>query len=101
MKKRKSMTDIEDIIQNLPDDSYIKYYDDDEEDFLTDISGYFQHIKEELPSSSISKWEVEDKMIIRITNFLEEKEDPITNGEDYYIVMERLLNTPEQQEEEE
>ena len=96
MKKRKSMTDIEDIIQNLPDDIYIKYYDDDEEDFLTDISGYFQHIKEELPSSSISKWEVEDKMIIRITNFLEDKEDPITNGEDYFIVMER--NNPEQED---
>ena len=93
------MTDIEDIIQNLPDDSYIKYYDDDEEDFLTDISGYFQHIKEELPSSSISKWEVENKLVIKITNFL--KEEPITNGEDYYIVMERLLNIPEQQEEEE
>ena len=94
------MTDIEDIIQNLPDDSYIKYYDDDEEDFLTDISGYFQHIKEELPSSSISKWEVEDKMIIRITNFIEDEEDPITNGEDYYIVMERLLNNPEQEDKE-
>jgi len=100
MKKRKSMTDIEDIIQNLPDDSYIKYYDDDEEDFLTDISGYFQHIKEELPSSSISKWEVEDKMIIRITNFIEDEEDPITNGENYYIVMERLLNNPEQEDKE-
>ena len=94
------MTDIEDIIQNLPDDSYIKYYDDDEEDFLTDISGYFQHIKEELPSSSISKWEVEDKMIIRITNFIEDEEDPITNGENYYIVMERLLNNPEQEDKE-
>ena len=94
------MTDIEDIIQNLPDDSYIKYYDDDEEDFLTDISGYFQHIKEELPSSSISKWEVEDKMIIRITNFLEDEEDPITNGENYYIVMERLLINPEQEDKE-
>ena len=94
------MTDIEDIIQNLPDDSYIKYYDDDEEDFLTDISGYFQHIKEELPSSSISKWEVEDKMIIRITNFIEDEEEPITNGEDYYIVMERLLNNPEQEDKE-
>ena len=100
MKKRKQMTDIEDIIQNLPDDSYIKYYDDDEEDFLTDISGYFQHIKEELPSSSISKWEVEDKMIIRITNFIEDEEDPITNGENYYIVMERLLNNPEQEDKE-
>ena len=92
------MTDIENIIKTLPDDSYIKYYDDDEEDFLTDISGYFQHIKEELPSSSISKWEVEDKIVIKITNFL--KEEPITNGEDYYIVMERLLNNPEQEDKE-
>ena len=100
MKKRKPMTDIEDIIQNLPDDSYIKYYDDDEEDFLTDISGYFQHIKEELPSSTISKWEVGDKLVVKITNFLVEKEDPITNGEDYYIVMERLLNNPEQEDKE-
>ena len=32
--------------------------------------------------------------------FLEEKEDPITNGEDYYIVMERLLNNPEQEDKE-
>ena len=43
---------------------------DDEEDFLTDISGYFQHIKEELPSSSISKWEMGDKLVIKITNFI-------------------------------
>ena len=93
------MTDIEDIIQNLPDDSSVMNYDDDE-DFLTDIKGYFQHIKEELPSSSISKWEVEDKMIIRITNFIEDEEDPITNGENYYIVMERLLNNPEQEDKE-
>ena len=90
------MTDIEDIIQNLPDDSYIKYYDDDEEDFLTDISGYFQHIKEELPSSSISKWGVEDKLVIKITNFL--KEESITNDESYYIIMERLQNNPEQED---
>ena len=93
------MTDIEDIIKTLPDDSYIKYYEDDEEDFLTDISGYFQHIKEELPSSTISKWEVGEKFVIKVTNFLEEEDDPITNGENYYIVMER--NNPEQQEEEE
>ena len=91
---------IEDILSNLPDDSSVMHYDDDE-DFLTDIKGYFQHIKQELPSSSISKWEVENKLVIKITNFLEEKEDPITNGEDYYIVMERLTNNPEQQEEEE
>ena len=101
MKKRKPMTDIEDIIQNLPDDSSVMNYDDDDEGFIDDIRGYFQHIKEELPSSSISKWEVEDKMIIRITNFIEDEEDPITNGENYYIVMERLLNTPEQQEDKE
>jgi len=98
MKKRKPMTDIEDIIQNLPDDSSVMNYDDDE-GFIDDIRGYFQHIKEELPSSSISKWGVEDKLVIKITNFL--KEEPITNGEDYYIVMERLLNTPEQQEDKE
>ena len=98
MKKRKPMTDIEDILQNLPNDSYIKYYDDDEEDFLTDISGYFQHIKEELPSSTISKWEVGDKLVIKVTNFLEQEDDPIENGENYYIVLEP--NTPEQQEEE-
>ena len=94
------MTDLEDIIKTLPDDSYIKYYCEDEE-FIDDIRGYFEHIKEELPSSTISKWGVEDKLIIKITNFIEDKDDPITNGEDYYIVMERLLNTPEQQEEEE
>ena len=90
---------IEDILSNLPDDSSVMHYDNDE-DFLTDIKGYFQHIKEELPSSSISKWEVEDKMIIRITNFIEDEEDPITNGENYYIVMERLLNNPEQEDKE-
>ena len=94
------MTDIEDIIQNLPDDSSVMNYDDDDEGFIDDIRGYFQHIKEELPSSSISKWGVEDKLVIKITNFLEEKEDPITNGEDYYIVMERLLNNPEQEDKE-
>ena len=88
---------IEDILSNLPDDSSVMHYDDDE-DFLTDIKGYFQHIKEELPSSSISKWEVEDKIVIKITNIL--KEEPITNGEDYYIVMERLLNNPEQEDKE-
>ena len=88
---------IEDILSNLPDDSSVMNYDDDE-DFLTDIKGYFQHIKEELPSSSISKWGVEDKLVIKITNFL--KEEPITNGEDYYIVMERLLNNPEQEDKE-
>jgi hypothetical protein len=101
MKKRKQMTDIEDIIKTIPDDSYIKNYDDDEEDFLTDISGYFQHIKEELPSSSISKWEVGDKLVFKVTNFIEDKKkDPITNGENYYIVMERLLNNPEQEDKE-
>ena len=73
-------------------------YDEDEEDFLTDISGYFQHIKEELPSSTISKWEVGDKLVIKVTNFLEQEDDPIENGENYYIVLEP--NTPEQQEEE-
>ena len=99
MKKRKPMTDIEDIIQNLPDDSSVKNYDDDE-GFIDDIRGYFKHIKEELPSSSISKWEVGDKLVIKITNFIEDKEDPITNGEDYYIVMERLLNNPEQEDKE-
>ena len=98
MKKRKPMTDIEDIIQNLPDDSYVMTYDDDEV-FLDDIRGYFQHIKEELPSSTITKWRVENKLVIKITNFL--KEESITNGEDYYIVMERLLNNPEQQEDKE
>jgi len=90
----------EDIIQNLPEDGSVMYYDDDDEGFIDDIRGYFHHIKEELPSSSISKWEVENKLVIKITNFLEEKEDPITNGEDYYIVMERLLNNPEQEDKE-
>ena len=82
----------------LPDDSSVMHYDDDE-DFLTDIKGYFQHIKQELPSSSISKWKVGDKLVFKVTNFIEDKKkDPITNGENYYIVMEP--NTPEQQEEE-
>ena len=92
------MTDIEDIIKTIPDDSYIKYYKEDE-DFLDDIRGYFEYIKDELLSSTISKWEVGDKLVVKITNFLEEEEDPIKNGESYYIVMEP--NTPEQQEEEE
>ena len=90
------MTDIEDIIKTIPDDSYIKYYKEDE-DFLDDIRGYFEYIKDELLSSTISKWEVGDKLVVKITNFLQE-EDPIKNGESYYIVMEP--NTPEQQEEE-
>ena len=94
------MTDILDIIENLPDDSYVKNYDDDDEGFIDDIRGWFYHVKEELPSSSISKWEVGDKLIVKITNFIEEEDDPITNGENYYIVMERLTNNPEQQEEE-
>ena len=94
------MTDIEDIIKTIPDDSYVSNYDDDDEGFIDDIRGYFEHIKEELPSSSITKWKVGDKLVIRITNFLEEEEDQITNGENYYIVMERLTNNPEQQEEE-
>ena len=88
---------IEDIIQNLPQDGSVMYYGDDE-DFLDDIRGYFEYIKDELPSSTISKWEVGDKLVVKITNFLEEEEDPIKNGESYYIVMEP--NTPEQQEEE-
>ena len=93
------MTDIEDIIKTLPDDSYIKNYDEDE-GFIDDIRGWILDCKEELPSSSITKWEEGDKLIIKLTNFLEEEEDPITNGENYYIVMERLTNNPEQQEEE-
>ena len=93
------MTDIEDIIKTLPDDdSYIQNYDDDDEGFIDDIRGYFEHIKEELPSSSITKWKVGDKLVIKVTNFIEDEDDPITNGESYYIVMEP--NTPEQQEEE-
>ena len=89
------MTDIQDVIKSLPDESYIKYYVDDD-DFLDDIRGYFDHIKEELPSSSISKWEMGDKLVFKVTNFLEDEDDPITNGENYYIVMES-----EQKEEEE
>ena len=89
------MTDIEDIIKTIPDDSYIKYYKEDE-DFLDDIRGYFEYIKDELLSSTISKWEVGDKLVVKITNFLQEEEDPIKNGESYYIVMES-----EQKEEEE
>ena len=92
------MTDIEDIIKTLPDDSYIQNYDDDDEGFIDDIRGYFEHIKEELPSSSITKWKVGDKLVIKVSNFIEDEDDPITNGENYYIVMEP--NTPEQQEEE-
>ena len=95
---RKQMTDIEDIIKTLPDDSYIKNYDEDEEGFIDDIRGYLEHIKEEIPSSTISKWEVGDKLVIKVSNFIEDEDDPIENGENYYIVMEP--NTPEQQEEE-
>ena len=91
---------IEDIIQNLPQDGSVMYYGDDEDGFVEDIRGYFQHIKEELPSSTISKWEVGDKLVIKVTNFIIDEDDPITNGEDYYIVMNKLLNNPEQQEEE-
>ncbi len=91
--------DIEDIIKTLPDDSYIKNYDDDDEGFIDDIRGWFYHVKEELPSSTISKWEIGDKLVFKVTNFIEDEDDPITNGENYYIVMEP--NTPEQQEEEE
>ena len=93
------MTDIEDIIKTIPDDSYIKNYDEDE-GFIDDIRGWILECKEEIPSSSISKWEVGDKLVIRVTNFLEDEDDPITNGGNYYIVMERLTNNPEQQEEE-
>ena len=89
------MTDIEDIIKTIPDDSYIKYYKEDE-DFLDDIRGYFYHIKDELPSSTISKWKMGDKFVMKITNFIQDEDDPITNGENYYIVMES-----EQKEEEE
>ncbi len=88
---------IEDIIKTLPDDSYIKNYDEDE-GFIDDIRGWILECKEEIPSSSITKWEEGDKLIIKVSNFLEEEDDPITNGENYYIVMEP--NTPEQQEEE-
>ena len=91
---------IEDIIQNLPQDGSVMYYGEDEEGFIDDIRGYFEHIKEELPSSTISKWEVGDKLVFKVTNFIEDEDDPITNGEDYYIVMERLLNNPEQEDKE-
>ena len=38
-----------------------------------------------------------DKLVFKVTNFIEDKKkDPITNGENYYIVMES-----EQKEEEE
>ena len=50
----------------------------------------------ELPSSTISKWEIGDKLVFKITNFLQDEDDPIENGESYYIVMES-----EQKEEEE
>ena len=93
----KQMTDIEDIIKTLPDESYIQNYDDDE-GFIDDIRGWFYHVKEELPSSSITKWKVGDKLVIKLTNFIEDEDDPITNGENYYIVMERLLNNPEQED---
>jgi len=43
---------------------------------------------------------VGDKLVIKVTNFIIDEDDPITNGEDYYIVMNKLLNNPEQQEEE-
>ena len=89
------MTDIEDIIKTIPDDSYIKYYKEDE-DFLDDIRGYFEYIKDELPSSTISKWKMGDKFVMKITNFIQDVDDPITNGENYYIVMKS-----EQKEEEE
>ena len=92
------MTDIEDIIQNLPDDTFIKNYDDDE-GFLDDIRGWFHHVKED-EGSTITKWRVEDKLVIKVSNFIEDEEDPITNGENYYIVMERLLNNPEQEDKE-
>ena len=86
---------IEDIIKTL-DDTYVKNYDDDE-GFLDDIRGWFHHVKED-EGSSIRKFSVEDKLVIKITNFL--KEESITNGENYYIVMERLLNNPEQEDKE-
>ena len=88
---------IEDI-QSPPDDGSVTSFNyDDEEGFLDDIRGYFHHIKDELPSSTISKWEIGDKLVFKVTNFIEDKKkDPITNGENYYIVMES-----EQKEEEE
>jgi len=98
MRQEKKMNEtIEDIIKTLPDDSYIKNYDEDE-GFIDDIRGWILECKEEIPSSSITKWEEGDKLVIKVTNFIEDEDDPITNGENYYIVMEP--NTPEQQEEE-
>ena len=47
------MTDIEDIIQNLPDDSYIQNYDDDDEGFIDDIRGCLS-LKEKTPPHSFS-----------------------------------------------
>ena len=88
---------IEDIIQTPPDDGSVTSFNyDDEEGFLDDIRGYFYHIKDELPSSTISKWKMGDKFVMKITNFIQDEDDPITNGENYYIVMES-----EQKEEEE
>ena len=87
---------IEDILSNLPDDSSVMFYNYDEE-FIDDIRGWFHHVLED-EGSSIRKFSVEDKLVIKISNFL--KEESITNGENYYIVMERLTNNPEQQEEE-
>ena len=89
---------IEDIIKTLPDDSYIKNYDEDE-GFIDDIRGWILECKEEIPSSTISKLELGNKLVIKVTNFIQDEDDPIENGENYYIVMEP--NTPEQQEEEE
>ena len=83
----------EDIIQNLPDDSSVMSYNYDEE-FIDDIRGWFHHVLED-EGSSIRKFSVEDKLVIKISNFL--KEESITNGENYYIVMEKLLNNPEQE----
>ncbi len=96
MRQEKKMNEtIEDIIQNLPQDGSVMYYGDDE-DFLDDIRGYFEYIKDELPSSTISKWKMGDKFVMKITNFIQDEDDPITNGENYYIVIES-----EQKEEEE
>ena len=79
---------IEDILSNLPEDSSVMNYDDDE-GFIDDIRGWFHHVLED-EGSSITKCRVEDKMVIKITHFL--KEEPITNDESYYIVMERQEN---------
>ena len=95
MRQEKKMNEtIEDILSNLPPDSSVMSYNYDEE-FIDDIRGWFHHVLED-EGSSIRKFSVEDKMVIKITNFI--KEEPITNGEDYYIVMERLTNNSEQQE---